>query len=218
MLARVSRSIAAAVVLFAALPAVCAAQSDAPVAKPEVKAGDRWTYNWMNYWTNTPDFTYELEVTFAQKDAILTVSKRKGGERETDANWTSEWNAVSNARGMIFKPSSQGLKFPLRIGATYSGDFEMEQPRLGAWLVRHERTMKVVGWEDVVVPAGKFRALRIEANGTFQRLDTSIAGTAKTVIWYVPEVKRWVKFTYEDATNRGPFNKNGEELVEFKVQ
>ena len=35
----------------------------------------------------------------------------------------------------------------------------------GRFSVRHERTIKVIGWEEVVVPAGRFRALRIEAEG-----------------------------------------------------
>ena len=45
--------------------------------------------------------------------------------------------------------------------------------------MRHDRRVKVVGWEEVGVPAGKFRALRIESEGRFQRVDTSISGTAK---------------------------------------
>ena len=62
----------------------------------------------------------------------------------------------------------------------------------------------------------------MELDGSFQRLDTSIAGSARNVIWYAPEVKRWVKQTYEDVIltgpRRGPNNKFGEELVSFKLQ
>jgi len=110
------------------------------------------------------------------------------------------------------------MKFPLSVGATYDVAYEMALPKQGAWRVRHERKVRVIGWEDVIVPAGKFRALKIEAAGSFQRLETSVAGPARNVIWYVPQVKRWVKWMYEDGTNYGPYNKYGEELVEFTVQ
>ena len=114
------------------------------------------------------------------------------------------------------------LKFPLQIGATYKLIYEMEFGAARNWRVRQEHTAKVLGWEEIVVPAGKFRALKIETEGEFQRLDTSASGTSKFSIWYVPELKRWAKIMYEDVINvgfpRGANNKFGEELVEFKLQ
>ena len=226
----------AAIVYWCAFPGLCDAQSEGLVAKPEVAAGDRWVYRRMDHWTNAAVETYELRVTFAQKDVIhstilvkdrspqaasllgrRTTSDPQPGESQTDATWTSEWNAISTHDGAIFKSNSGLFKFPLKVGGTYRADYELRRPREGAMHVAHERTAKVEGWEDIVVPAGRFRALKIEVNGSFQRLDVSVAGTARSVYWYVPEVKRWVKATYEDYSPR-PFNKYGEELVEFEVR
>ncbi len=67
--------------------------------------------------------------------------------------------------------------------------------------------------EEVTVPAGKFRALRVESEGPFQRIDTAISGTAKETAWYAPEVKRYVKWTFN---GRGQWW--GLELLEYKVQ
>jgi hypothetical protein len=51
-------------------------------------------------------------------------------------------------------------------------------------------TYQVLGWEDVEVPAGKFRAMKIKY---FQRI---IAGTSagNAFFWYAPEVKYFVKY------------------------
>ena len=211
---------AAAVAVFLGLPVVCPGQTDTPVTKPDVKVGDSWTYRRMDYWANKPTATREIRVAHASDRAIQIVVSEPGG-REFDETYTPDWNAVATSRAN-FNPHSGWLKFPLQVGATYKLAYEMEFGAARNWRVRQEHTVKVLGWEEIVVPAGKFRALKIETEGEFRRLDTSAAGTAKYTIWYVPEVKRWVKFMYEDVTAvggpRGANNKFGEELVEFKLQ
>ena len=51
-------------------------------------------------------------------------------------------------------------------------------------------TYQVLGWEDVEVPAGRFRAMKIKY---IQRI---IAGTSagNAFFWYAPEVKYFVKY------------------------
>ena len=48
------------------------------------------------------------------------------------------------------------------------------------------------GWEDVEVPAGKFRALKIEHNGTYK--GSCGTGVKQHWYWHVPAVKRHVKY------------------------
>ena len=83
---------------------------------------------------------------------------------------------------------------------------EYRRPRLGAFHIKYERTAKVVGWERIVVPAGEFRALKIELSGYGRRLDRpgSQPAAARWRIWYAPEVKRPVKFEFQEgALHRG---------------
>jgi len=89
----------------------------------------------------------------------------------------------------------------------------------------------VVGWEQIEVPAGKFRALKIEAEGHWQAeiapgqtvtqsgqsgdnattLVTQVqkstekvtSGRTYRAFWYVPEVKRWVKSVEENYSSGG---------------
>jgi len=56
--------------------------------------------------------------------------------------------------------------------------------------------------------------MKVESSGHFQRLDVRGAeGVAHWIVWYVPEVKRWVKITYQGGVSRW-----GDELIEFKLQ
>ena len=67
---------------------------------------------------------------------------------------------------------------------------------------------------------GEIRALKVEAKGSFQRLDANIRGWQRFVLWYVPEVKRPVKATIESGTTSPAvldLNRMTE-LVEFKGQ
>jgi hypothetical protein len=212
------RPLATAAALFFAF---CASGADetAPVAKPQVKVGDRWTYRLTNYMTPNPTVvTGDTRVASTGTDEILMVSKRRDRAEETDNFYTSEWNSVSV--GVWTTTPHNGLfKFPLKVGDSYKAEYEATQKGTGV-RGKVEVVMKVVGWEDVTVPAGKFRALKIEGTGSYIRRDQRGFGWNRYDYWYVPEIKRWVKSAYKDGAEGStlPNTSNGVELVEFSVQ
>lgn len=205
------------IVAFAAI----GADETAPVPKPAVKTGDSWRYRISTYQTNVPIvFTLESRVSFVGPDIIVTVETGSDG-RESDSQFDSEW-AISSLGylGQVFDPPIRFFKFPLQVGAEYPYAFGLAAQKGSPARTRQEGIAKVVGWEDVSVPAGKFRALKFEANGSFQRLDINARGWQRFLLWYVPEVKRFVKSTFESGT-RAPNQLDlvrTTELVEFKVQ
>ena len=209
------RAAAAALFSFLLLSSGAASAQAAvkPVARPEVKADDRWIYRRSDYRAKPPVHLYELQVSFVDARAIHTVLVRQGKRRESDATWTPEWNGVVSVDDGVVEVDQGLLRFPLAVGDAYEAAWQMRRARVGAFLARHERTVKVVGWEDVEVPAGRFRALKIEASGVWRRLDKQTSGWARNTVWYVPQAKRWVKTLYEDASG-----KVGEELVFYVVQ
>jgi hypothetical protein len=87
----------AAIVLLA-LPALCAAQAEVPVPGPEVKVGDRWIYHHWDHLDQKLVKTYELRVSFADRNVIHTVVTRQD-KHESDAMWTSEWNSTQSVLG-----------------------------------------------------------------------------------------------------------------------
>ena len=169
-----ARAAGAALFSFLLLSAGAASAQVAvkPVARPEVKADDRWIYRRWDYRAKPPVHLYELQVSFVDARAIHTVLVRQGKRRESDATWTPEWNGVVSVDDGVVEVD-QGLE----------------------------------------VPAGRFRALKIEASGVWRRLDKQTSGWARNTVWYVPQAKRWVKTLYEDAQG-----KVGEELVFYVVQ
>ena len=205
------------VLAFMVCPALCAAQAGAPAAKPEVKAkaaqkpapgpvttpevkvDDRWVYRRTDKRMKPPTLVYEIRVSFVDARVIHTVVERQGGQRDSDATWTREWNSVVAVDEGVVEIDKPMLQFPLAVGRQYPAAWVMRRPRAGGFEVKHQRTVKVVGWEDLEVPAGRFRAVKIEATGGFQRVDKPLTGQARNTYWYVPQVKRWVKTTYTDG-------------------
>ena len=192
---------------------VCAAQAPAQVSKPEVKVDDRWVYRLTDKRRKPPSMIYEMRVSFVDARAIHAVIERQGGQREADATWTREWNAVVAPDEGVVEVEKGMFQFPLSPGQQYPAAWEMRRPRAGAFHVRHERRVTIVGWEEVEVPAGKFRALKIQADGHFRRFDKVASDEARNTFWYAPQVKRWVKSVYQDAALEVV-----EELYFYRVQ
>lgn len=210
------RAVATAVSLVFAI-AAAGADETAPVQKPGVKVGDSWRYRATDYPTNVPRVrTTEVRVTFTGPNEILTADR---GDR--DSVWSSEWAVLSRGGpGVSYDKPRRLLNFPLTVGTSHQITFEVVSKRGTDARARFEETIKVLGWEDVVVPAGKFRALKLEGEGSYQRLDRRGGGWTRREIWYVPEVKRWVKSTYGQGHGAptSDYQRNSDELVAYKVQ
>jgi hypothetical protein len=115
---------------------------------------------------------------------------------------------------------AKSFQFPLEIEKKweleYKEDNQNSRHKFEQWHTKY----LVVGYEFIEVPAGKFNAIKIEAEGTWrveleprtqivQAVDMSRAGTGATsqinnvrpitatgrtykAYWYSPEVKRWI--------------------------
>lgn len=210
----------AALALFAG---AASAADPAVVDKPRVAVGDTWTYkSEIRAGGRARALTETFEVSGVTGNRLHVVVLRKfegdaGGEPiEADMVFSEDWNVmITGNRGArpsaIMRPSTAMLKFPMKVGESHPSDYDMETLPDGN-LVRHRRATKVVGWEDIAVPAGKFRALRIEAEGTVQVAKKPKPGRTMVTLWWAPEVKRWVKLEQDF----GP-NGQSQELVSYKL-
>ncbi len=204
--------------LLLACASLPGARADDAASRPDVKAGDRWTYRHINS-SHQEDFRLTTSVVNVTSRAIQTISRIGGQPRDLDEIWTPDWEPATTAQGSICDPQCVLLKFPLQPGAMYWGEYELRRPRLSTVHTREKAAAQAGAWEEVTVPKGKFRALRIEIRGEYTRLDTPDHGIFRMVLWYVPAVKRWVKMTHESwsyRTNR-PLNVYTYELVDYAV-
>ena len=153
------RTLVAVIVACGAIASASAAEEpEAPVPRPQIKPGDAWTYRRVDYWSNHARGPFTETVTFANERVIEVIGDRRRDDKEIDTTYTAEWNVVSSRRTGIFNPDQGLLRFPLHPGDTHEARYEVRFPLQGAYHVRHQRHVRVVGWEEVSVPAGKFRA------------------------------------------------------------
>lgn len=205
--------------VFAALGIVSmialAADDGEPVRKPYVEPGDCWSYRADNMNYNGPIEDYELCVTFVDvvKDVILAVATVKSDGREIEVSYSSEWAPRTSVAGIIYPEGQRQLKFPLRVGDTYSSVNEFRRALKGQIAGKATWSWKVVGWEEITVPAGKFRALKVEGQGAIQRYDVRREFSATTTVWYAPEVNRYVKYSFE-----APRDHFSEELTGYRLR
>jgi hypothetical protein len=201
----------ALLVLLAGLPSLAGAQDAARVVKPEIRKGDRWTYRSVNL---PGPGTHEIEhqVTFSDGKSILVVNTFKGSDREIDTSWTAEWNAVKPLGEIVFRPDSGVFRFPLRVGDRYDVNYDLLRPQRSEADSTTTGTVAIVGWEEVEVPAGRFRALRLEMDTLVRPTGRPKGFQRKLTYWYVPDVRRWVK-----SRITTPQLDASEELLSYKL-
>jgi hypothetical protein len=78
---------------------------------------------------------------------------------------------------------------------------------------------RVEGEEEVVVAAGKFRAVKLVLRGQAVSRGTARAGAVSSehVVWYAPAVKRMVKYTVSTSVGNALREATTFELTEFKL-
>jgi hypothetical protein len=225
--------------------AVCAQT----IEQPAVKAGDTWLYRLTtekapNGWVQTRD---EFTVERVTSSVIYFNVKQLGSTQPPNEVFMGlDWSRVRNVSGketLVNRP----FAFPLTIGKTWEVGFEEQQPNRQFKSEKWNRKYTVLGYETVEVPAGKFRALKVEAEGQWvaeialaqnvvQSAQTSqngtslvtqvqnapagtkVMGRSYAVLWYAPETKRWVKSVEEEYNSAGYRSaRYTAELESFKV-
>jgi hypothetical protein len=122
-------------------------------------------------------------------------------------------------------PALNLMPFPLEPGQRWSQTVQRLDPATGE--LRNVRVDgRVIGWETVRVPAGEFKALRVERRMWLGDWDMFRGETWRAETeWYVPEVKAPVKLTvfeeYPPQRNGGlmsflPGNRMTYELLAWK--
>jgi hypothetical protein len=214
------------------IPALCIAGAAMSVSAqslnaPVVKAGDTWTYKITTEkgpsgWTQTRDDTTVSRVT---SSTIYYSVKGSGSTQPAKELFAGlDWSRVRDIDGketLVNKPFS----FPLTVGKAWEVHYTEPHPNKSFRSEEWAHKYTVVGFEPVEVPAGKFNALKIEAEGrwtaeleptqtvvqgaqsnadgtstvtqTQKTGDRTVSGRTYKAFWYVPEVRRWVKSVEE---------------------
>ncbi len=226
MMDRQLRDLALAMLCFGG-PFSARAADPASVPAPTFRVGDTWVVSRTEA-RGEAGFnqrTFVNRVERVSNDTMVLGSKIDGATTDfVDHLVGSDFSLMRVINGQE-TVTSKPFNFPLVLGKTWTVEFT--DPRLtGPVQSTHVHAIfKVVGWEDVLTPAGKFRALKIEDNGSIvaqigattrsigggQTNGSGAAAAAQTVripphieriteyqeIFYAPEVRHLVKQIYE---------------------
>jgi hypothetical protein len=225
------------------------------VDRPKVKGGDTWAYRVTNEQTpnqamRTPaqwtEKYYEVEVTRVGSTGLLVSRKERSSrlppiETVVGLDW-SRYRSVNGEETVVNQP----FKFPLEQGKSWELKYVEDRPNSLYKYIETRLKYTVTGWEEITVPAGTFKALKVEADGTWKsglEPSTNTSTTTRTdregstvmmhagksrpgattgklyrAYWYVPEARTYVKAVDENFSSNGTLSRRTiEEMDAFMV-
>jgi hypothetical protein len=198
------------ILLFAQI--VCAQEK---IEAPIWNVGDKWVFTQgmaIEVVNNTDENSYKAkfqnETLLFDKSTLNMVYPFQGQKRQT-----------------YRAPQRRLFDFPFMIGKSwkdkYSAQLKWEDEytsRSGGYSIVDEtqifESYRVLGWEDVEVQAGKFKAIKIEYKRDWSSPNGGMR-EGKAWYWYSPEVRNLVKFQYDKSQIWS--RNNNWELVSFHV-
>ena len=167
------------------------------VTVPAITVGDSYVYESKDPEKPDSSLSTRRTVTSTKGKVILSsINLDNKSAKARNLHFDREWNLIGTRNadnsGLDYSPPLKYFDFPLFPGKTWRQVTTETNIKTGA--SRSHTISGTVGqWEDVSVPAGTFRAIKIELQtelfdpGTGER----IAGSDTS--WYAPEVRRSVK-------------------------
>jgi hypothetical protein len=160
------------------------------VEAPVWNVGDKWT------------FSDELVVTVvnADQDGYTLTYLTPRGELTLICEKSSLNRLYYMGRDKRIKYEGRNKRlfdFPLLIGKSWKDQYVTKSAALGSQEMTYLETFSVLGWEEVAVQAGKFKALKLEYKQETVGQTGSRPKEGKAWYWYSPDVKYMVKYQCE---------------------
>jgi hypothetical protein len=167
-----------------------------PINAPPIQPGD--TYVVESLYLDNPKLnnTTERKVVSIDNEKVIVASKNvKSGYTRT-LEFTSEWNLLSSrdpkGSGSNYYPPLKYFEFPLYPGKTWQQTSVETNIKMNSTR-QHTLSATVGDWEEITVPAGTFRAIKITTQTELLDRKTGQKSTGVDVSWYVPDIRRSVK-------------------------
>jgi len=172
------------------IPTIVSGQNK--VEAPVWNVGDKWILSDDVVITivNADENSYAVEYSTARGDLTLICEK---------SSLNRLYYMGRDSRKKYEGRNKRLFNFPLDVGKTWNDKFIIKQTDLGSKEMTYLETFTVLGWEEIVIQAGKFKALKLEYK---QETGGETAGRpkeGKAWYWYSPDVKSMVKCQYEKS-------------------
>lgn len=177
---------------------------------------DSWKYQHVDLWLNRVLGESKRKVLSLSPDGTVMQVNEIGGAVFQETVRADGWTT----RPLPPVPSGVGiyeyafLTFPLDIGKTWDV-VSYRYSQAAPLLIRISWTCGVEGNEDVVVPAGSFKSVRVRCDGWW--VDRGWIGKEVQTLWFAPAVRGVVLNRYAEHTSGGKvWNKWESSLLEFR--
>jgi hypothetical protein len=185
------------------------------------RVGDTWQYRVRSIWKNVEERTFVHQVTaVSEREVRETMSEAASGDNASESKSFGPDPRFVEWRGkgfyfVEFNPFLQVFGALQPDTAWKSLTVPVENP--SSWYSQG----RVRGWDSVSVPAGSFKALRVELNSSRAARASSIQEPQRVqyVIWYASDAKRTIKHVRTVyAADGSKLDEQTYELVKYRVQ
>jgi hypothetical protein len=173
------------------------AASDTTAAIPQIAVGDSYVYESVDAEDPAATVVTKRTVTSTSSKIVLTtINLKNKAAKERRLYFNREWNLLASRNadnsGLDYSPPLKYFDFPLFPGKTWRQTTSETNIKTGAARM-HTLSGTVGDWEEITVPAGTFRAIKVSL-GT-ELVDPGTGETIKgtDISWYAPELRRSVK-------------------------
>ena len=172
------------------VPAILYGQTK--IGPPAWNVGDRWVLGEDVVITvaSSDQSSYSLTYTIAGRDSTIIYEK---------PSLSRLYYMVRDKRINYEGRNKRLFNFPMEIGKSWQDKFIEKPTALGAQETTYIETFTPLGWEDITVAAGKFKAVKLE----YKQEKVGQTGTqpkeGKVFYWYSPDVKYMLKCQYEKS-------------------
>lgn len=200
--------------MLAPLALPCAFAQEA-IPAPAFKPGMAWTYKQLEEITGRETGSVRVDVIAVTADRV-TASFTQNEGRTVNERWDAagNWEQLGTrgwpwlgwlggkSKRVEFVPALALYRFPLQPGASWVETVRAVDPDSGR-KTEVKLFAKALKWEEVSVPAGKFKALKVRRTVTPEDFDELRSRTTITLLdWYAPEVagavRSIVDWEYQD--------------------
>ena len=178
------------VFLMAFIPTILYGQDkiDAPVWN----VGDRWVLgdNVVITVSSADESSYTLAYTMGGRDSFIVYEK---------ASLNRLYYGAKDKRINYEGRNKKFFNFPMEIGKSWQHKYVEKPTSLGAQETTYVETFTPLGWEEITVAAGKFKAVKLEYKQEKLGQTGSQPKEGKVFYWYSPDVKYMLKCQFEKS-------------------
>ena len=186
------------------------------------QTGDVWTYRYVNGWKKDSPQTVIVKVEESESGRVTDRMSLPGGSVADQRTYEGKPDAAERSLGRDVRiiellPYAQRL---LLDGLISGQEKDLANLALGGETYRIKA--KLIGRDKIIVPAGTFDAWRVQIAGenlAHLGLNSLVVKAFTHSLWFVPEIRRVVKFEHKSVSNRSSrLDDDSSELVSFTLR